>query len=275
MYELLEGLDEEAIGGKGELPVNIKKILDDSVSREKKLQSQLNVALKNVEELKKEMEDMDKNYYSSIKQEFQRLGKKREEEQKKEYEKKLKAYSDQDTSKIEDKYKKMLRKQEDKFKKELEIAAQTLFEMKQYVEELEQTSATMPPAPDIEQKYVPGSTPTIQNTPQQQQNNLGKRGVPVRLPKKIPKSGGAAKPKPPSCRKPQTIVIRKKKQRKNVYQAGKCGSCGEYIPIDSESCPNCGATFAKVGEELGVCGNCGEIIPASKKKCPSCGSRFE
>ena len=73
----------------------------------------------------------------------------------------------------------------------------------------------------------------------------------------------------------EVIKVIKKKRKKKKYEMGICGSCGEYIPITSNSCPECGATFSQEGEELGVCGNCGETIPASADECPYCGARFE
>ena len=37
----------------------------------------------------------------------------------------------------------------------------------------------------------------------------------------------------------------------------ECGACGSIIPLDSDSCPNCGAIFTGVSdEELGECGAC-------------------
>ena len=55
----------------------------------------------------------------------------------------------------------------------------------------------------------------------------------------------------------------------------QCGACGSIIPLDSESCPNCGANFGGVAEEeLGECGACQSIIPADSTSCPNCGAVF-
>lgn len=55
----------------------------------------------------------------------------------------------------------------------------------------------------------------------------------------------------------------------------QCGACGSIIPLDSESCPNCGARFGGVvEEELGECGACQSIIPADSTSCPNCGAVF-
>ena len=55
----------------------------------------------------------------------------------------------------------------------------------------------------------------------------------------------------------------------------QCGACGSIVPLDSESCPNCGVRFGGVtDEELGECGSCGAIIPADSESCPECGASF-
>ena len=55
----------------------------------------------------------------------------------------------------------------------------------------------------------------------------------------------------------------------------QCGACGSIVPLDSESCPNCGVRFGGVtDEELGECGACGAIIPADSESCPECGASF-
>ena len=271
-YSILESI----FGGKESID-EMKKEIANSTANEKKLQTQLDVALKTVSELKKEMEIMDENYHNEIKKEYERMVKKINEEKSKEFDKKIKEASSDEIEKVEDKYKKLLKKQEDKYKKELEVAAQTLFELKQYIEELEHKGAAVKitgpaykPGPKYPQQFYPQPGPGQKRdygpiADVQNENNVGKRGFPLKLPRMQPKQNAK-------------IGVNKKvrrKQKKRKYEMGKCGSCGEYIPINSESCPNCGATFAKVGEELGVCGNCGEIISVTMKSCPYCSAKFE
>ena len=55
----------------------------------------------------------------------------------------------------------------------------------------------------------------------------------------------------------------------------QCGACDSIIPLDSESCPECGVRFGGVTEqELGECGACQSIIPADSTSCPNCGAVF-
>ena len=55
----------------------------------------------------------------------------------------------------------------------------------------------------------------------------------------------------------------------------QCGACDSIIPLDSESCPNCGVHFGGITEEeLGECGACQSIIPADSTSCPNCGAVF-
>jgi len=55
----------------------------------------------------------------------------------------------------------------------------------------------------------------------------------------------------------------------------ECGACQSIIPLDSESCPNCGIKFGGVSEEhLGECGACGELQPVDSTSCSSCGVSF-
>ena len=55
----------------------------------------------------------------------------------------------------------------------------------------------------------------------------------------------------------------------------QCGACNSIVPLDSESCPNCGVRFGGVTDEvLGECGSCGAIIPADSESCPECGASF-
>ena len=55
----------------------------------------------------------------------------------------------------------------------------------------------------------------------------------------------------------------------------QCGACDSIVPLDSESCPNCGIRFGGVtDEQLGECGACGAIIPADSESCPECGVSF-
>ena len=55
----------------------------------------------------------------------------------------------------------------------------------------------------------------------------------------------------------------------------QCGACDSIVPLDSESCPNCGIRFGGVtDEQLGECGACSAIIPADSESCPECGVSF-
>ena len=55
----------------------------------------------------------------------------------------------------------------------------------------------------------------------------------------------------------------------------QCGACDSIIPLDSESCPECGVRFGGMAEqELGECGACHSIIPADSTSCPNCGAVF-
>ena len=53
------------------------------------------------------------------------------------------------------------------------------------------------------------------------------------------------------------------------------GACNSIVPLDSESCPECGISFSGVAEEqLGECGACSAIIPIDSESCPECGASF-
>lgn len=55
----------------------------------------------------------------------------------------------------------------------------------------------------------------------------------------------------------------------------QCGACDSIVPLDSESCPNCGVSFGGVtDEQLGECGACSAIIPVDSESCPECGASF-
>ena len=55
----------------------------------------------------------------------------------------------------------------------------------------------------------------------------------------------------------------------------QCGACNAIVPLDSESCPECGAGFSGISNEaLGVCGQCGSIIPVDSESCGDCGAIF-
>ena len=58
-------------------------------------------------------------------------------------------------------------------------------------------------------------------------------------------------------------------------QMAECGACQSIIPLDSESCPNCGIRFGGVSEEhLGECGACGKLQPVDSTSCSECGVSF-
>lgn len=48
-----------------------------------------------------------------------------------------------------------------------------------------------------------------------------------------------------------------------------CNQCGETVPYDAKSCPNCGkgqpVTFSK------LCEKCGQAVPQGTDLCPHCG----
>ena len=55
----------------------------------------------------------------------------------------------------------------------------------------------------------------------------------------------------------------------------QCGACDSIVPLDSESCPECGIRFSGVtDEQLGECGACSAIIPIDSESCPECGASF-
>lgn len=55
----------------------------------------------------------------------------------------------------------------------------------------------------------------------------------------------------------------------------ECGACRAVIPIDSESCPECGTNFSGISEEaLGECGACQSLVPLDSTSCPECGVLF-
>jgi RNA polymerase subunit RPABC4/transcription elongation factor Spt4 len=55
----------------------------------------------------------------------------------------------------------------------------------------------------------------------------------------------------------------------------ECGKCRTIIPLDSESCSNCGVNFGGVSEEsLGECGSCGKLQPVDSISCTDCGVSF-
>jgi len=55
----------------------------------------------------------------------------------------------------------------------------------------------------------------------------------------------------------------------------QCGACNAIVPLDSESCPGCGASFSGISDDaLGVCGQCGSIIPVDSESCGDCGAVF-
>ena len=55
----------------------------------------------------------------------------------------------------------------------------------------------------------------------------------------------------------------------------ECGACRTIIPLDSESCSNCGIKFGGVSEEsLGECGSCGKLQPVESESCIKCGLPF-
>ena len=55
----------------------------------------------------------------------------------------------------------------------------------------------------------------------------------------------------------------------------ECGSCRAIVPVDSESCPECGISFSGVSDDaLGECGACNALVPLDSTKCPECGVVF-
>lgn len=269
-------------------------LLNQSLEREKKLQRQLDTAQKNVDELKKEIKDMDKDYFEEVKKEYERLYKKLEADKEKEYKKKLKRLESEDVTKVENRYKRLLKKQEDSYKKDLEMAAQRVFELKQYISQLEgegvEGELIRPEAAIEDMDQFESEVLMVNND---KQSAPGKKGLPLKLPKNnvipdiksdSPYSSGREniefQPEPPGMdienpTKLKGSKKKKKKKRTEPEELAQCGACEEYIPLNSPSCPNCGAKFTEVEEELGSCGNCGNLIPVDAKKCPVCKVKFE
>ncbi len=55
----------------------------------------------------------------------------------------------------------------------------------------------------------------------------------------------------------------------------ECGSCRAIVPLNSESCPECGISFSGVSDDaLGECGACHGLVPLDSTKCPHCGTIF-
>lgn len=64
-------------------------------------------------------------------------------------------------------------------------------------------------------------------------------------------------------------------EEKQSVGMAECGACRAVIPIDSESCPECGTQFSGVSEDqLGECGACNALVPLDSTRCPSCGVLF-
>ena len=55
----------------------------------------------------------------------------------------------------------------------------------------------------------------------------------------------------------------------------ECGACKSIIPLNSDSCPNCGVTFTGVSDDqLGECGACGQLQSIDALSCINCGVSF-
>ena len=55
----------------------------------------------------------------------------------------------------------------------------------------------------------------------------------------------------------------------------QCDACNAIVPLDSESCAQCGAIFSGISDDaLGECGQCGSIIPIDSVSCQDCGAFF-
>ena len=64
-------------------------------------------------------------------------------------------------------------------------------------------------------------------------------------------------------------------EEKQDIPMGECGACQAIVPLDSESCPNCGVNFGGISEEqLGECGACGTLQPIDSVSCINCGVSF-
>ena len=49
----------------------------------------------------------------------------------------------------------------------------------------------------------------------------------------------------------------------------QCGACDSIIPLDSESCPNCGVHFGGITEEeLGECGRANQSYQLTAHRVP-------
>ncbi len=58
--------------------------------------------------------------------------------------------------------------------------------------------------------------------------------------------------------------------RKKTDNYAECSECGEKMPLEATSCPNCGAEF---GDEV-ECGNCGHLMSIGDSVCANCGAVF-
>ena len=64
-------------------------------------------------------------------------------------------------------------------------------------------------------------------------------------------------------------------EEKQDIPMAECGACQTIVPLDSESCSNCGVKFGGVSEEhLGECGACGTLQPVDSTSCMNCGVSF-
>ena len=64
-------------------------------------------------------------------------------------------------------------------------------------------------------------------------------------------------------------------EEKQDIPMAECGACQTIVPLDSESCSNCGVKFGGVSEEqLGECGACGTLQPVDSISCINCGVSF-
>jgi RNA polymerase subunit RPABC4/transcription elongation factor Spt4 len=226
---------------------------------------------------------MDESYHSEIKGEYERLHKKLEAERKKEFDRKIKELEKQELLKTENKYKSLLKGQESKFKKELELAAQRVFELEEQISRMDQqkklTSETALEETKKRAKELETESISVKETVVEENNDLvtgelKKQGLPVKLPKEGEDTEGKSKIRY-TIEKDEKEKDRKRRKKKRIVSKAQCGACGEYIPVNSTTCPFCGVTFSKPEVELGACGNCGNLIPVSVKECPICEAKFE
>jgi Uncharacterized protein with conserved CXXC pairs len=91
------------------------------------------------------------------------------------------------------------------------------------------------------------------------------------------------------CRKCGAYIDIPDEMRAKKVEYFECSDCGKEVPLASENCPFCGASFEEGIEDETVtetkdeskpevtftCSECGKQVPESASVCPHCGEKFE